>query len=316
MTRWSRFGKLIIRWAKILMGQSYYHQPQGLGKAFIPGKLHGYFNDLTGKTLWTGETDSEGIPVNILANGRKVYFATTIAQKALGHWDNWLITDNSTDKETFLRLAKWLLSKQDDQGGWPVWADLGLSLPSPYNAMTQGQCISVFTRAYSVTKELEYVEGAYRALELMRIPVEYGGVMVEAGEDIFLEETPSKPRNTILNGWIFALFGIYDLWICLKDKEAEEMFYRSLNTLKQHLADYDTGYWSYYNIRGNLASPFYHDLHINQLKALAKIDSDPIWFNYVQRWLHYQKQYKNRGKAFVVKAIQKLRDPGEAVIIR
>lgn len=57
--------------------------PQGLGKAFRPGELAGYFNDLTCKTLWNGQIDVEGVPVNILDDGRRVYFATTIAQKAL-----------------------------------------------------------------------------------------------------------------------------------------------------------------------------------------------------------------------------------------
>lgn len=316
MSSWRYFDKLLLRWVKIVGGQSYYHQPQGLGRLFVPSKLRGYFNDLTGKTQWSGENDPEGIPLNVLVNGRRTYFATTIAQKALGHWDNWLMTDNPADKVKFLQLSKWLLSKQDDRGGWPVWLDLGLSLSSPYNAMTQGQCISVFVRAYSLEGKAEYLESSIKAFALMRIPVQHGGVMIESGEDLFLEETPVEPRTTILNGWVFALFGIYDLLLSSDNSEAREIFTQSLSTLKKHISDYDNSYWSCYDVRGHIASPFYHDLHISQLKALAQIDHDPIWNGYSQKWMRYRNKSTNKTKAFVIKAIQKLKEPGEAVIIR
>lgn len=100
----------------MLAGKSYYHQPQRLGKLFHPGDIAGYFNDLTGKACWSGHVDGEGVPVNVLADGRRVYFATTIVQKALGHWDKWLLTSDAAEKEEFLKLCRWPLSRQDDRG--------------------------------------------------------------------------------------------------------------------------------------------------------------------------------------------------------
>jgi hypothetical protein len=116
-----------------------------MGRAFQPGRLRGYFNDLTGKTLWKGETDSEGIPVSLLADGRKIQFVTTIAQKALGHYDLWLLSQEQDRCELreFLRLCEWLIGRQDERGGWDVWSVLGPSLPSRYSAMTQGQLLSI-----------------------------------------------------------------------------------------------------------------------------------------------------------------------------
>jgi len=66
--------RLFARWARVLAGHSYYHQYQYLGKAFLPGELSGYYNDLTAKIRWTGCTDDEGVPVNVLVDGRRVYF--------------------------------------------------------------------------------------------------------------------------------------------------------------------------------------------------------------------------------------------------
>jgi len=316
MMQFAKWPRLFLRWARLLAGRSYYHQPQPVGKAFRPEELAGYFNDLTAKTHWVGHTDEEGIPVNILADGRRVYFATTVVQKALGHWDKWLLTHNDGDREEFLRLCRWLLVRQDDNGGWPVWSELGLSLPSPYSAMTQGQCISAFVRAWRLTGDEAFATGAKRALDLMYRPLEYGGPAIIEKESLFLEEAPAIPRSSILNGWIFALFGIYDFWLVFKDENAYNLFKLSLDTLKGHLHKYDAGYWSYYDVRGHLASPFYHDLHIHQLTALAMIDDYSLFTQFRDRWIRYRQSWKNRVRALCVKAMQKLHEPGEGVIVR
>jgi len=316
MNKIALWPRLLIRWARMLLGKSYYHQPQRLGQAFRPGELAGYFNDLTAKTHWAGHTDDEGIPVNILADGRRVYFATTVVQKALGHWDKWLLTRDDTDREEFLRLCRWLLDKQDNNGGWSIWSELGLSLASPYSAMTQGEGVSAFVRAWALTGDELFLQGARRALDLMIKPIEDGGPSLHENGFLFLEESPSRPRSSILNGWIFSLFGLYDYWLALKDQEAYELFRRSLATLKKHLHQYDAGYWSYYDTQGHLASPFYHDLHIHQLSALALVDQDPLWVEYRDRWALYQRKRWSRVKALGIKMVQKLKEPGEVVITR
>ncbi len=313
LTLWYR---LFVRWAKMLLGKSYYHQKQGLGKAFRPKELAGYFNDLTGKTRWIGKVDENGVPLNILTDGRKVYFATTIVQKALGHWDMWLLSGSERDKEEFLKLCYWLLDRQDSKGGWPVWQDVGVSLPSPYSAMTQGECVSAFVRAWKLTKDAKFVEGAQRALDLMLTSIEKGGPSRWEGKYLVLEEIPSFPPSSILNGWIFAIFGLYDFWLAFQDSKIREYFELSLNTLKDRLVDYDSGYWSFYDRLGHMSSPFYHDLHIHQLSALAMIDSDPIFLEYRDRWHAYQQAMLNKVKAFAVKAWQKIKEPGEVVVVK
>lgn len=311
-----RWLHLLVRWAKVLAGKSYYHQPQHLGKAFVPNELAGYFNDLTAKTRWPGHTDEEGVPINVLDDGRRVYFVTTIVQKALGHWDKWLLTHEHKDKEVFLELCRWLLHRQDEHGGWPVLSELGIRISSPYSAMTQGECISAFVRAWQVTGDPEFKEGAKRALELMRMPIREGGTMIVDDKGLFLEEMPSDPRSSILNGWIFAILGVYDFWLAFKDESALDLFKISLVTLRDHLQEYDVGYWSRYDVQGHLASFFYHDLHIQQLTALSMIDDHFIFSEFCDLWIKYQKSRKNRIRALASKGLQKLREPGDVVVIR
>src|SRR5690349_20897108 len=112
-------------WSTMFAGTSYYHQPQKLGQAFVPGELKGYFNDLTGKTNWKGKCDKNGFPFNTLTNGVAVYFPVVLCQKALGHWDLWLMRADERDRQHFLNIVEWLVTKQDTMGGWDTWSPLG-----------------------------------------------------------------------------------------------------------------------------------------------------------------------------------------------
>ncbi len=315
-------GNLLFRsrqmwyWLKMLAGKSYHHKPQNLGKVFEPNKLSGYFNDLTGKILWTGEVDADGVPVNTLSNGRKFQFPILITQKALGHWDRWLAEKDDKDKQQFLILCDWLLDHQDESGGWDTWqAYLGPQY-SKYSAMTQGQGLSVLSRALKLTNDSRFQQAAEKAFDLFLIGAEKGGVTYFEADAVFLEEAPSQPRNTVLNGWIFALFGLYDYNLAVDQARAGELFERSIDTLAQHLAGYDSGYWSYYDSQKHISSRFYHRLHISQLEALSLISENPVFEEYHQRWTSFEDGFINRTRAFAVKAFQKLKEPARITIVK
>jgi len=311
--RWVYLG---LRWIQMLLGRSYYHLPQGLGRVFEPGRLRGYFNDLTGKALWPGPTDDKGIPVNLTEDGRRVYFATTIAQKALGHWDRWVMTQSPEERAQFLTLCDWLLENQDGLGGWPLWPQLGLNPPSPYSAMTQGEGVSVLVRAWVLTQEPAYLAAAERALEPLFLPVDKGGTRRVVPEGSVLEEAPLPTLSGILNGWVFALFGLYDYLLVRQDPRVQALLQETLRTLKTCLPRYNAGYWSFYDLRGNLASPFYHRLHIAQIEALEL--AFPEYAQDFRFWREtWSRQLRNpvsRGRALGVKAYQKLRNPPEAIL--
>ncbi|MEM3503919.1 MAG: D-glucuronyl C5-epimerase family protein [Nitrososphaeria archaeon] len=310
-------ASLLNRWLRALSGKSYYHYQQGLGKVFKPGTLSGYFNDLTKKVNWKGEADEQGIPLVVLSNGEKKYFETTIVQKALGHWDMWLLSSEESHKDYFLYYMGWLLERQDGNGGWPVWAHLGLSAFSPYSAMTQGECISAFVRAWKITSNFEFLKAAEKAFQLMIKPIDNGGTAIKYGNLLFLEEAPlSKERSTILNGWIFSIFGIYDLWLATGDKIYKKYLEDSLTTLKREIKYYDSNYWSFYDVKGNLSSPFYHLLHINQLEALELIDGEGFFARFRVRWLRYYGNLFKKSMALIIKGLQRLKNPGELVIVR
>jgi hypothetical protein len=307
----------------MLLGKSYWHAQQGLGRQFAPGQLLGYYNDLTAKVNWTGPVDGNGLPLNQNAEGMSIYFPTTLLQKALGHWDKWLESGctSEADRIAFLNLATWGSRAQDENGGWPIWPVLGLNYASPYSAMTQGEGISVLVRAYSLTQDAQYIEAARRALEPLLAPVEQGGTCRSISAGLVLEEVPLKHSNTILNGWIFALYGLYDYLLEAKDQEGDNTqldadIQASLRALVACLPQFNAGFWSYYDTYGNLASPFYQQLHIAQLKAL-----ELTFPEFADSLLHWRMLFEqqaasrlNRIKAVAVKAYQKLRQPPKVVL--
>jgi len=307
---------LLIRWGKILAGRSYFHIPQGLGKVFEPETLHGYFNDLTGKTHWAGLVDGGGIPMVQLIDGSTSYFSTTIIQKALGHHDRYLIMESQDDFDEFIRICDWLLKTQDENGGWAVDRMMNLREGLRYSAMPQGEATSVLVRAWRLTNKTDYLEAADSSYHLITRSITNGGTAHVMNDDIFLEEYPSMDKNTILNGWIFALFGIYDYFLATGDNEAKTLFYRSYDTLKGNLDKYDAGYWSFYDEKGSMiASPFYHRLHISQLEALSLVVLDNGLKAYIARWKGYDGNPIKKGKAFFMKARQKLNSPGDVIVV-
>lgn len=307
---------MMIRWAKMLSGKSYYHLPQRLGKLFKPDELRGYFNDLTGKAKWDGLLDSEGIPINQLLDGSACYFLTTIIQKALGHHDIYILDNDDNHLEEFLKICNWLISNQDERGGWDVSYVMGLKEPSRYSAMSQGEGISALLRAWKLTGIEKYFISAKKAYDIMIMPIEKGGTAYYEDHDIYFEEYPAMKRNTVLNGWIFSLFAVYDLFIITGKSDYKRVFEQSFKTLKNNLPVFDSNYWSYYNEEKALSSPFYHDLHISQLEALFIVSGDDTIKRYIEKWKSYKRSLFKRTYAVTIKIYQKLRQAPRVIILK
>ena len=135
--------------------------------------------------------------------------------------------------------------------------------------------------------------------------VEEGGTARYKGEDVCLCEYTFKPL--VLNGWIFSLWGLYDYYKFTGDEETHKKLSMTLDSLKKMLQIFDRGYWSSYEESGKLiASPFYHNLHISQLKVMYKLFGDEIYNEYAKKWESYAKSYWKPKIAFAVKAFQKI----------
>jgi hypothetical protein len=147
--------------------------------------------------------------------------------------------------------------------------------------MAQGQIASVFVRASAAETAL----AALRPL-LDRSPQ----FVVDLGAGPVLEEAPTSPPSCVLNGWIYALWGVRDVAVGLRSAEAADLFDESVQALLATLDEYDTGWWSRYSLWAggrDLAKPFYHRIHVTQLEALHVLTGFPELAAAARRWRGY-----------------------------
>ncbi|MGK6324144.1 D-glucuronyl C5-epimerase family protein [Sphingomonas sp. DT-51] len=305
-----RFGK----WLRYATGKSYQHVPQGVGQAFRPWALEGYFNDLTGKAQWVGATGAHGVPVVQTDTDPAFSFPIVVFQWALGNWDAALLGRVPDGKERLLQAARWAAESIDERGGWSCWHALRRPTISFYSAMAQGEGLSVLARAAVADPDGPWRAVADRAYHfLMNSGAE--GLTRRFDGILALEEYPGEAMPAVLNGWMFALIGIVDYAVLTQDPEVAAQTRTLAADLARALPRFDTGYWSTYDLAGNLASPFYHDLHIAQLDALVQVfpEQKESILRTRDAFARYRQSRTKRARAIAVKIGQKLRqaDVGE-----
>jgi len=312
-------------WQKRLFGnilsRGFWQVGQPFGSNFSTknkGILKGYYNDLSQKVNHDIYSQ-DGIPlVDYGAPIGKQFYPITIAQKALGHYEVFLRSKEEFHKQQFLLLANWLISNQKiNNSGCGVW-EVNFSLPRIYrlktpwiSAMAQGQAISVLLRAHQETKEQKYLDAAKKALRAFDCSIEEGGVKTQEEDGtIFYEEYPSKPYSHVLNGFIFALWGLYDYAKYLNDDHASLLFNQGIETLKRKLHLYDLGYWTRYDLFKSpiipIASKFYHQLHTDQLRALYQMTNEKLFNQFALKWEKYSSNKVSQARYLLDKFVLKL----------
>lgn len=290
----------IKKWYKMLAGKSISHVNQGVGTCYSKAEVAGYYNDLTEKV--TKDNPDILVPKYYVDTGEEIYFSIGIFQYGLASYDLYLKTKEETYKNKIKACAEWAVNNQNDDGSWTTF--LYENPEHPYSSMAQGEGISMLIRAYIITKDEKYINAAHRAKDFMLKPIPNGGTTDYIGKDVYLYECTHEPL--ILNGWIFSLWGLYDYCKFTNDEKTQEILKATLNSLKKKLPEFDIKYWSKYEDGKRICSPFYHKLHIAQLKVMYDLFGDEIYKEYAQKWEKYQNSFWKPKKAFLKKALQKV----------
>ncbi|WP_270848409.1 D-glucuronyl C5-epimerase family protein [Candidatus Collinsella stercoripullorum] len=315
MSQLAQKATMLRRWAKILAGGTEVAVEQGPGRCCRSGELAGYWNDLTGKVSPNTLLDDCGVPLSVIAGGRKVNFPIAVFQYALGRYDLSLIEPNNAEEhlDALRACADWALASQRADGSWDAFGPIGSSKYT-VSSMAQGEGCSMLLRAYRALSDDRYLEAALEAARFMLVDFADGGTAIRENDGLFLEEYPQDPRRSVMNGWVFSLFGLYDA--SLADDSFCEPFALSCQTLASHLDDYDSGYWSLYDLERRISSPAYHTLHIAQLRAVAELTGDDRFSDKAERFEGYAAKRANRIRAIAGKVAQKLAEKSDAVIVQ
>jgi hypothetical protein len=309
--------------AYLLGGKShltFWHETPAENPNVVPGKLGEYYMLFAEKAKYRGVYDSSGIPqLNYRGKIGLQYNPIAIAQYGLGNYNLFRRTADPERRKKFLLAADWLCSHLENNAhGLAVWHhhfdwEYRETLKAPwYSALAQGQGISLLVRAYKESGDARYLRAAESALESFYVPMAGGGVAFtdERGDQWFEEYIVSPPTH-ILNGFLWASWGIYDYFLATGDSSARDLFSRAVQTMLRNLDRYDLGFWSLYEQSGMplpmVASPFYHRLHIVQLRVMHRLTGEATFARVADRWEGYRRSLRNRARALWHKAKFKLR---------
>lgn len=271
-------------------------------------QMEKYFSGLT--------FDVDGIPM--VNYGGKIglrYNPVTIAQYSLANHSLYLQTKDERYLKIFSKCVNWFLMYVSDyKNNTIVWfynfdlTECGLKAPW-ISAMAQGLAVSVLVRANKLFGIKDYVEIAEKAINVFDVPVSEGGVMSFFPDNgIVFEEYPTSFSNSVLNGFIFSILGLYDLYTFTENKKAEMLFNKAINSLRNNIERYDTNYWTRYDLRSDkrLSSIEYHILHIKLLDVLYEITRDTYFIELRNKWNGYYRSLFCKMHFGIIKFFQKI----------
>ena len=226
--------------------------------------------------------------------------AASLAQLALG-WSERALEGEPQALPELERCCDLLCARGVTEGGtirWPYAVALrkyGVK-PPWHSAMAQAQAASAFTRAYCATGASEYRELALMAIQPLLDPDD-SDLVSWVDEGPILEEVGgASPRSHVLNGWIFALWGLRDVALAFERNDAAQLYELSVECLLRKLPEYDVGWWTKYSLFPHpipdLAKPFYHRLHTTQIEIMFVLTDRAQFRDAALRWATYDRHWR------------------------
>jgi hypothetical protein len=183
----------------------------------------------------------------------------------------------------------------DDDGKWwlPYWFDWHVrpaAMDAPWvSAMAQGQALSLFASLYAETGEAEWFEAAERMWETLQVRRDDGGrwwsQRVVDGY-LWFDEYPDGSTHMVVNGHVFALYGVYDWWRVTGDEDAAALFDEAATTALRAFGEVRRpGEASVYCVNGcGWSDDYYHRVHVGQLENLVVITGDPRFADMAEQY--------------------------------
>jgi D-glucuronyl C5-epimerase C-terminus len=237
-----------------------------------------------GRLLPAPNSDAEGIPWRVV-NGRNYYHPGNIADEGLRFVDSYV----RTGVPAYLHKAEIRANKLRALG---VMRNGALFIPYPFNwpteklqapwvsAYSQGFALSLFVRLYRVTGDDSYLDSAHAVFRSFHQlgPGSAPWVAYRRNGSLWLEQYPSARPSHVLNGFIFATFGLYDYERLTRDPAAGQLLNGALWTLRHNAGGYRVpGEISLYDLVHRTQHRHYHDVVVWQLRDLSAITRDPYF---------------------------------------
>lgn len=309
-----KISEMIAAYSGMIFGKKDYWHPDMVASNNISDKsINDYYVDTRAKNKYPAKLSDEGIPI-LEVDGKDTFFPITIAQYALGNFDMYYDTKDQKYLDIVEKCSNWFVRELEEVK--PNLWGYAIERTVPVydindkwiSCLAQSQVMSVLVRYYSVCKKEEYLETAFKLLDSFKVLSKDKGVLAYLNNGCFYEEYPSDKPSLVLNGFIFGLWGLLDLYIVSGSVQAKGLYDEGVKTLKENIQLYDIKKlgWSRYDLYDfkikNITSIFYHKLHINQLKAMYELTGEEIFKSYYVRW----EKRKNNIIIYLVATLYKI----------
>ena len=256
-----------------------------------------------------GPLDAEGIPLwdprSFRLKGEPLYHPIVIIQYGLANHDRAMHGKGDREAEArFFECAQWTEEHAvDDPLGrfvtWPYSFPLRTPPVKPpwVSGMAQGQALSLLARLFVKTHSPRTADVARQAARSFCYSIPEGGVVSELRSGaFFIEEVAHEPAIQVLNGCLYGLFGLYEHLQVFDDPELQPVLEKCVAGVDELLPLFDMGWWSRYSlgVRWHMAPPYYHNVHIHQLRRLSMLLNRPRYSRYAERWEGYQQSAPSR----------------------
>jgi len=251
---------------------------------------HAYFFDLRATATAAGRLPAEGLALlRRLTSEPARANPVDVVQLGLGALQlrdqDWL--------PIVAEVVSWIERTMDDEGllafRFPMPHTFPLEAPW-HSALAQGEAASLLVRSAEVLGRIDLLELADRAVTSLLDPE--SELVALTLEGPVLQEYPTTPPAHVLNGWITSLWGLFDVARAGRADvagTAGAAFDTGVSTLAARVGRYRTPIgWSRYDLYPhpltNVASPFYHRLHIGHLRTLNELAPRDVFVEVADEW--------------------------------
>lgn len=222
-----------------------------------------------------GPFDAGGLPKQNIAGIGVVYVPSRVAAYGFAHWNAYRRGDSNSSESVakFLAVANWFSDFPDGRivHNFPL-----LNLAPPWlSALAQGEALSIFARAFELTKADCWRQFAKKAAYWLSASTDAGGVLGTLPDGSpFLEEYPGTRHQSVLNGCLYGLAGLNDA----ADVGAVDtvLVNKVADAVEANLGYWNRRGWSLYqwtdprNPVANYNTPSYQTVHIALLEHLGR----------------------------------------------
>jgi len=252
--------------------------------------------------------DGNGIPL-FMKDNKKHYNPVGISQIGLDYMNKYDDTKNKLYIDSAAQYAKCLLNiatTSDDALWFPYTFNFNLhdfkdqTMAAPwYSAMAQGQALSLFVRLYEATGNKTYSQSAdkiFASFTIVKNDSHPWVILYDDKHALWLEEYPMDEPEQALNGFIFAIFGIYDYYRIHPDRAyVKHILVNSISTIYNNIHKFEKkDEYSYYCLKHQVRDRNYHYAHIYQLKILYNITNEPYFLQMANNFWEDGKVFEKK----------------------